>query len=142
MTVVNFSAGRKKKNVRVDSPSNIETAVGGFGFSIFGGGVSVTAFPVQPVSRAAEEIASRTPTRRRKRKGKERLNKRGILVKKAETINLLVEQPLASGNHIGAACQDYFVIRAPCDRNYSAGRVHVDLAISFVVNDRSNHRRA
>src|SRR5882672_8219632 len=142
MTFRDFGIGPVPKKLRVGLPSHIGTAVGGFGFSIFGGGVSVTAFPVQPVSRAAEQIASRTPAIRQKRKGKERLNTRGILVKKAETVNLLVEQPLASVNHIGSTCQDDFVIRAPFDRNYSAWRVNVDLTIGLVVDDGSDHCRA
>jgi hypothetical protein len=72
-----FGTGPVPKKLRVGLPSHIGTAVGGFGFSIFGGGVLLTAFPVQPVSRAAEQIANATPARRQKRKGKERLNTRG-----------------------------------------------------------------
>jgi hypothetical protein len=62
-------------------PSHIGTASGGFGFSIFGGGVSVTAFPVQPVKKAAKQIARTAPPVQQELKGKERRCKKGDLAK-------------------------------------------------------------
>src|ERR1700730_13457083 len=111
-------------------------AVGGFGFSTTGGGVSVTAFPVQPVSRTVEQIVMKMPPHRLR--GKKSFSTKGILANKSETVNALLLQPFAAVNHFGAAGQHHFTIVAPLDRNYAAGSVHAHTPIRLTVNDRGD----
>jgi hypothetical protein len=63
------------------------TAFGGFGFSIFGDGRSVTAFPVQPVSIAAKQIATTPLLVRQELKRKERRRKGETSPEKLRTVS-------------------------------------------------------